>query len=59
MRSEKLDTIEATSADRLVTTNPGCQMHLAQGLDLRGNAMRVQHLAELLAESYANAREPQ
>lgn len=59
VRSEKLDTIEATAADRLVTTNPGCQMHLAQGLDLRGNGMRVQHLAEFLAESYASARERQ
>lgn len=58
VRSEKLDTIEATAADRLVTTNPGCQMHLGQGLDRRGNPMRVQHLAELLAESYARGREP-
>ena len=57
VRDEKLDTIEATSAERLVTTNPGCQMHLAHGLGLRGNAMRVQHLAELLAESYARGRE--
>ena len=58
VRSEKLDTIEATAAQRLVTTNPGCQMHLAQGLGNRGNSMTVQHLAELLAESYARGREP-
>ncbi len=57
VRSEKLDTIEATAPDRLVTTNPGCQMHLAQGLRIRGNGLAVQHLAELLAESYARGRE--
>lgn len=52
IRDEKLDTIEATGADRLITTNPGCQMHLAQGLAKRQSGLPVAHLAQILLESY-------
>ncbi len=57
IRDEKLDTIEETAADRLITTNPGCHMHLGQGLAQRGSRMRPQHLAELLDEAI-RARRP-
>jgi glycolate oxidase iron-sulfur subunit len=51
---EKMEDLLATGAERVVTTNPGCQMQLEAGLRARGrDDIRVQHLAELLAEAYA------
>jgi glycolate oxidase iron-sulfur subunit len=50
--NRKLDNAEATSADILVTANPGCHLQLAGGLRRRGSAMRVQHIVEVLDEAY-------
>jgi glycolate oxidase iron-sulfur subunit len=49
---EKLDDLLATSADMVVTANPGCQMQLGAGLRARGSAMKVEHIAELLLKAY-------
>ena len=49
---EKLDDLTSTGADLLVTANPGCQMQLQAGLRARHSAMRVEHIAELLARAY-------
>ncbi len=48
----KLGNIEATGADLVVTTNPGCMLQLQAGLRRRASSVRVVHLAELLAEAY-------
>ncbi len=48
---DKLDNITATEATMVVTTNPGCQMHVAGGLKARGVNARVVHIAQLLDEA--------
>ena len=49
---EKTDDVLSTRADVVVAANPGCQMQLAAGIHSRGSAMRVMHVAELLAAAY-------
>jgi L-lactate dehydrogenase complex protein LldE len=51
MMARKLERVEAAGADRLVSCDMGCLMHLAGGLRRRGSALRVQHLAQLLDEA--------
>jgi glycolate oxidase iron-sulfur subunit len=50
--NRKLDNAEATSADILVTANPGCHLQLAGGLRRRGSAMQVRHIVEVLDQAY-------
>jgi glycolate oxidase iron-sulfur subunit len=45
----KLDAVEAADVDYLVVVNPGCQRQLETGLRRRRSAVRVVHIAELLA----------
>ena len=48
--------IEATGADTVVVTNPGCYMQLLAGASEDGRRLRVRHLVEMLDEAYnANA----
>lgn len=47
----KLDALEATGADLLVTANPGCQLQWQLGIKRRGLAVRVAHIATLFAEA--------
>jgi glycolate oxidase iron-sulfur subunit len=49
---EKLDDIETTGADVVVSANPGCQMQLEAGLRARGSPIKVEHVAELLLRAY-------
>ncbi len=49
---EKLDDIDTTHADVVVSANPGCQMQLEAGLRGRGSRMSVEHLAELLMRAH-------
>jgi glycolate oxidase iron-sulfur subunit len=49
---EKLADLSRTSADVVVTANPGCQMQLGSGLRANGSKMRVEHITELLAKAY-------
>ena len=46
---DKLDALEASGADLLVTANPGCQLQWRTGIERRGLAVRVAHLASLTA----------
>ncbi|WP_413907519.1 L-lactate dehydrogenase (quinone) large subunit LdhH [Desulfobacula sp.] len=46
---KKLDNVEASGADILVTDCPGCVMQLSGGLDKRQSHIKVLHLVELLA----------
>jgi glycolate oxidase iron-sulfur subunit len=50
--SRKMDNIEQTGADIVVTTNPGCLLQLQKGLKDRKSSMRACHLVELLDEAY-------
>ncbi len=50
---KKLANIAATGADVVITDNPGCLTHLRGGLDARGRAPKVRHLAEVLWDSLA------
>ncbi|MBV8162879.1 MAG: (Fe-S)-binding protein [Candidatus Eremiobacteraeota bacterium] len=49
---EKVRDIEATGAQSVVTTNPGCAMQLQAGLAERRLQTRVCHLIEMLDRSY-------
>lgn len=44
----KLDHIESTGADLVLTANPGCLLQLSTGLRERDSTIEVRHLAELL-----------
>ncbi len=45
---KKLDNVEASGADILVTDCPGCVLQLRGGMDKRGGRIRVKHIAELM-----------
>lgn len=47
----KLENVQATDADLLVTANPGCHLQLAWGLKQAGMVQRVVHVMELLGEA--------
>ncbi|MDY6791567.1 MAG: LUD domain-containing protein [Thermodesulfobacteriota bacterium] len=47
---KKLDTIEDTDAQLLVTDCPGCVIQLRGGMDKRRSKIQVKHIAEVLAE---------
>jgi L-lactate dehydrogenase complex protein LldE len=51
MLDRKLHAIAASGADRLVTCDLGCLLHLEGGLRRRGAAIKAQHLAELIDEA--------
>ena len=51
MMDRKLNAIEASGADRLVSCDLGCLLHLEGGLRRRRAAITVQHLAEFLDEA--------
>lgn len=48
--NKKLDHVEATGAEILLTDCPGCVMQLRGGLKKRGSRVIVQHTAEALAD---------
>jgi glycolate oxidase iron-sulfur subunit len=49
---KKMQTVEATGADRIVTANPGCMLQLRAGVERWGHGQRVSHVIELLDEAY-------
>jgi L-lactate dehydrogenase complex protein LldE len=51
MMDRKLAHLAASGAERLVSCDLGCLMHLGGGLHRRGSDMRVQHFAEILDEA--------
>jgi L-lactate dehydrogenase complex protein LldE len=51
MLERKLANIEASGAQRVVSCDLGCLLHIGGGLHRRGSAIRVQHLAQLLDEA--------
>ena len=53
MQQRKLDQATATTAQVIVTANPGCLIQLQSGLDERGEPTQVKHIVELLDEATA------
>ena len=51
MLARKMDAIEASGADRVVSCDLGCLLHIGGGLHRRGSNVRAQHLAEFLDEA--------
>lgn len=49
MLNEKLDTIESTGADYVVSTDVSCLMHISGGMRRRETTTRACHIAEVLA----------
>ncbi len=49
---KKMDNIQATAADLVVTGNPGCLMQIRAGLQQRGLPIKAMHTVDLLAEAY-------
>lgn len=50
----KMENIDNTGADVLVTTNPGCILQIQKGLRDSGSTMTACHLVELLDESFSD-----
>jgi L-lactate dehydrogenase complex protein LldE len=48
MLNEKIRRIEATSAEAVITSDAGCILHIAGGLQRQGKPIRVYHLAQVL-----------
>lgn len=48
----KIDNVENTGAEMLVTANPGCMLQLADGIQRRGLACEVIHMATLFSRAY-------
>ncbi len=49
---KKMETVNATHAERIVTANPGCMLQLRAGVDRFGHGQRVSHVVEILDEAY-------
>jgi Fe-S oxidoreductase len=48
---KKLEHVKETGADRLVVDCPGCVMQLRGGAEKKGMKVKVDHIADLLAEN--------
>jgi len=47
----KMEAVNSTGADTIVTANPGCILQLRAGVKLHGRGQRVAHVVELLDEA--------
>jgi glycolate oxidase iron-sulfur subunit len=52
--ANKMQAVENSGADLLVTTNPGCMLQLEAGIEQKGLKIEVKHLAQLLDEFYCD-----
>ena len=50
--NRKMDKIELTNAEMVITANPGCQIQLEWGIRQRKSKLRVLHIADLLDRAY-------
>lgn len=51
MMERKLGCVAASGADRLVSGDLGCLMHLGGGLRRQGSTLKVQHIAQVIDEA--------
>jgi glycolate oxidase iron-sulfur subunit len=49
---KKMDAVNSTGAQVIVTANPGCILQLAAGVKKFGRGQRVAHVVEILDEAY-------
>jgi glycolate oxidase iron-sulfur subunit len=49
---KKMETINATGAERIATANPGCMLQIRVGVEKHGHRHRVSHVVEILDEAY-------
>lgn len=49
---KKMENVNRTGAQVIVTANPGCMLQLEAGARLHGNGQRVAHVVEILDEAY-------
>ncbi len=54
---KKMQSVNSTQADRIVTANPGCMLQLRAGVARHGRGQQVSHVVEVLDEAYRSARE--
>lgn len=52
---QKMQMVNLTKAEVLVTANPGCMLQLRAGVEKYGGPQRVLHVVELLDEAYRKA----
>jgi Fe-S oxidoreductase len=50
LMNRKLDAAQQTEAPVVLTDNQGCIMHLRGGCDAQGRPLKVQHIAEVIAD---------
>jgi len=55
INAEKIKHIEATGADTLVTSCPGCMIHIADGINHVQGTQKVVHIVQLLAQTLREA----
>jgi len=56
INAEKMKHIEATGADQVVTSCPGCMIHIADGIDHGRGKQEVVHIVQLLARALRESR---
>jgi glycolate oxidase iron-sulfur subunit len=49
---KKMQTVNATGAERIATANPGCMLQLRAGVAKHGSGQTVSHVVEILDEAY-------
>ncbi len=49
---KKMEAVNATGAERIVTANPGCMLQLRAGVERWGRGQKVSHVMEILDEAY-------
>jgi glycolate oxidase iron-sulfur subunit len=52
---KKMQSVNRTRAEAIVTANPGCMLQLRAGAKLHGSGQRVMHVVEVLDEAYQRA----
>jgi len=52
---KKMENVNRTRAERIVTANPGCMLQLRVGAERWGSGQDVSHVVEILDEAYRNA----
>jgi len=57
LRDRKVAHVLQTDCDALVSSNPGCLLQIASGLEAAGRATRVMHLVEVLDASIGGHHE--
>ncbi len=51
LRDRKVQNVLKTDAEAIISSNPGCLLQIATGLDAAGRPMRIMHLVEVLDQS--------